>query len=291
MAQGRSAPPRAGRPVMLDLAQRLGLVKVADGSLAGPCPACGYGRMAFSIKTVGGRQHLTCGAGCTTQALVRALRRLDLDVPDDAVHWTDPGRERKQRGARRIWASASPAEDTPVEKYLHRRGLLRPIPADLRYAIVKNWREGKRYHSMVAAVRDLDGEQVAVHITSLFEDGSRPPIDHPKLMLGPVRGNAAHITKLDQVNETLCLAEGIETALSVERLTGLPCWACLSASGLRNAKVPDSVATAILAADGDSVGRRAARDAFARFRKEGREAEVRIAPAGRDFNDVLQGKA
>ena len=155
---------------------------------------------------------------------------------------------------------------------------------------MKNWREGKRYHSQVAVVRNCAGDPRAIHITSLFEDGTRPGIDHGKLMLGPVGGNAVHLTPISQVGDTLILGEGIESTLSASRLTGLPAWACLSTAGLRRVALPDQVRTVILAADGDAPGRAAARDAFIRFRAEGREADVRIAPDGHDFNDVLQGK-
>ena len=94
---------------------------------------------------------------------------------------------------------------------------------------------------------------------------------------------------MDLAAPEMLVAEGIETAASAGVLLGLPAWAALSAGNMAAAMVlPPDVRTVTIAADPDGPGRKAAQDAAARWRAEGRT--VRIATPDRpdqDFNDLL----
>jgi DNA primase len=95
--------------------------------------------------------------------------------------------------------------------------------------------------------------------------------------------------RLAHAGETLVLAEGIETALTILEATSIPVWATLGTSGLRGIIVPQTVRTIVLAVDNDQAGIEAARDATARFIKEGRTVKQVLPPENcKDFNDYKQ---
>ncbi|WP_457089481.1 toprim domain-containing protein [Microvirga sp. P5_D2] len=92
--------------------------------------------------------------------------------------------------------------------------------------------------------------------------------------------------------EHLAVAEGIETALSVQLATGIPAWSALSANGIRALRLPPlPLATVVtIAADPDPVGMNAACDAAERWLAEGREVRIAAPPLGHDFNDLLRAQ-
>jgi len=139
---------------------------------------------------------------------------------------------------------------------------------------------------MVAAVHKWPGETlVAVHRTYLSSDGSgKARVEPTKKMLGPTRGGAV---RLSPAAETLVVAEGIETALSVSEATGLPCWAALSTSGIKNLILPALVRKIVVAADRDTDGQVAADAARDRWRVEGRSVFIATPEHVNDFNDLL----
>lgn len=85
------------------------------------------------------------------------------------------------------------------------------------------------------------------------------------------------------------MAEGIETALSAQQITGLPTVAALSAAGTQTILWPPQVRRLWIAADNDLVGLRAAKKLLARAIVSGLDVSIKI-PAKRrnDFNDILQ---
>ena len=138
---------------------------------------------------------------------------------------------------------------------------------------------------MVAGVQDQAGHVVAAHRTFLLPDGhDKARVRTPRLALGPCRGGAV---RLGFLGDELLLAEGIETALSGQQATGTTAWAAISASGLKVVQLPPQVRRVTILADGDQPGREAARDAAARFTREGREVRVAYAPDGQDLNDAM----
>jgi hypothetical protein len=143
---------------------------------------------------------------------------------------------------------------------------------------------------MVALVtHGVDDSHLAIHRTFLARDGSgKAPVDPQKMMLGPVRGGAV---RLAPAGDALMVGEGIETTLTAMHSRGHPAWAALSTSGLKALELPKDVREVIILADGEEAGRRAARDAAERWRREQRLVRIAYAPEGTDFNDVLMGKA
>jgi phage/plasmid primase-like uncharacterized protein len=143
---------------------------------------------------------------------------------------------------------------------------------------------------MLASVVDAAGEIKAVHRTYLNKDGARKaPLQPARMSLGLIAGYACHLGEAD---EKLAVAEGIETAISFQLMTGIPTWAALSAGGIRTLILPPlPVAQFVtIAADADQPGMRAAEHAAERLRAEGRKVRIILPPRpGLDFNDLLIG--
>jgi hypothetical protein len=94
--------------------------------------------------------------------------------------------------------------------------------------------------------------------------------------------------RLAPAADKIALSEGIETALSVQQASGIPCWAHLG-TGNRPA-LPDLCTEVILCADADRAGAECARWFAQAYESEGKF--VRIARPSRyraDFNDELRG--
>lgn len=196
--------------------------------------------------------------------------------------------------ARRIWMSASPIQDV-VRAYLDRRRLW-PLPEAaqrvLRQACIRHPQTERLHPAMVARIDGPDGQPVAVHRTFLTEDGRKlDTVEKAKLVLGDMRGGAI---RLAPTGDRLGLAEGIETSLAVEKLTGIGAWACVSASMLAAVELPMDVTDAVIFADRDKAkqfregaGLHYARLAQAGLRRQGVRAEIRLpAEPWGDYADV-----
>jgi phage/plasmid primase-like uncharacterized protein len=241
----------------------------------------------------GEKAFVKCFAGCDYRAIIDAtdggrfrhrFDPLEVSKTPTAVR-NDASRIEI---ARRIWRAAKPATGTAVERYLRLRGITSPPPSSIRFGISRHApSQSGPWAIMVAAVQTLEGEVVAVHRTFLTADGRKAPVDpHVKMGLGPIRGGAV---RLARAGGTLALAEGIETALSVQQATGIPTWAALGTANLGSVGLPAIAREVIVCADNDpsGAGEKAALAAAARFAREGRN--VRIARPGRpgtDFNDL-----
>jgi putative DNA primase/helicase len=182
-----------------------------------------------------------------------------------------------------IWAGASRAAGSIVERYLRARGITIAPPPSLRCA-------GGRYlehaaSAMVAAVQAPDRRTIAVQVTRLEATGERKAqVPLPRLTVGAL-GNGA--VRLAAAADVLGLAEGIETALSAMQLTGVPTWACLGASRMHRVAVPDGVRELHIFTDNDDPGQDAAeRTAHAH---QHRRVVLRRPPDGLgDWNDFLR---
>ncbi len=141
---------------------------------------------------------------------------------------------------------------------------------------------------MVALVIDVTGAPIAVHRTYLTRDGLKADVEPAKASLGPVWGGAIRLEELVD-GLPLVIGEGIETAASAGRLTGFPGWAGISAGNMaRGLVLPPEVHRVVIATDPDKAGRAAARDAWTRWRAEGRVVQVAVPRGAGDFNDILR---
>jgi phage/plasmid primase-like uncharacterized protein len=131
------------------------------------------------------------------------------------------------------------------------------------------------------------------HFTFLQGGGPKGPVrkaatDACKLTLGQLRYGGVWLTAVNEINEQLAVAEGIETALSVQQITNLPTVAALSAAGMRSFRWLPRVRRLWIAADNDEVGRGAAEALLARALRAGLQAHIKLPARGKnDFNDLL----
>lgn len=198
---------------------------------------------------------------------------------------------------------------TPVAAYLEGRGIklaeLGRQPRALRFH-PECWNSERRapMAAMLAAITDGRGTHLATHRTWLAQNGDalwrKASLVEPKKTLGPYAGGfiplwrGASRKPLSQVpkGETVAIAEGIETALSVA--LACPELRVLSAVALGNLAriaLPDVVTCVILCADNDEMNPKAQallERAAARFVTEGREVRIARPPSGKDFNDTLR---
>lgn len=279
-----------------DLAGRFGLRR-RPRSWGGDCPACGYSS-AFYVKASPNyaRPMLRCTNGCTGEQLAAVAEQAlgaewkPAPPPDEADEAA--AREKKRLVAERLWSGSVRVEASePAGVYLRRRRLRHLIGSSvLRYRADCSHPEGGRLRALVALVQDVAGKTLAAHRTFVGADGRKAAADPPKASLGPIWGGAI---RLQPVAAELLVGEGLETSASAGLLLNLPAWAAISAGNLAAGLVlPVELRTITIAADHDGPGQRAARDAAARWRLEGRT--VRIATPdrpGADFNDVLMERA
>lgn len=199
--------------------------------------------------------------------------------------------------AQKIWSEAAAIEGSPAETYLRARGIKSPFPKTLRYhpnlEYTRKDDAGKKLESwffpgMVAAVtRHPDRSLRAIHRTFITHEGRKAPVNPVRRELGPVGGGAV---RLAQANDRIAIAEGLETALSVQAATKLPTWAGLSAVGLEEIILPPLplASSVLIAADNDEsgTGMKAAKKAAERLMAEGRNVEIAMPQTvGTDWND------
>jgi putative DNA primase/helicase len=202
---------------------------------------------------------------------------------------------------RRIWDEADSPIETPVELYLASRGLkLPPLARDvIRFHPTCPFgrdAEGRtiRTPAMIALVRNvISSKPQAVHRTALDATGRKIEIAGcDRMALGPIEGAAVKLTADEDVTFGLGIAEGIETALSLQRLpewAGSPVWSLLHRHGVETFPLLARVETLAIAVDHDPPGEAAARAVTKRWHEAGREVLLFEAnKSGADLNDVIR---
>lgn len=200
-----------------------------------------------------------------------------------------------------VWDDARPIEGTPAEAYLYSRGLVFDGCPVLRWHDAAPRSKPRTdteppppspHGAMIACAVDGAGEPRALHATYLTADGRKAFGDRSRLMFGYAAGCAVRLAPVGP-DRRLTVAEGIETAGAYSVLTGQPTWATLSTSGLVNFVVPGWIRHLTIAADRDDAkgaGMEAARALAARAQRTC-DVEIRPAPEGQDWADVLEAQA
>ncbi|MCZ6763350.1 MAG: virulence-associated protein E, partial [Alphaproteobacteria bacterium] len=115
-----------------------------------------------------GKLLVKCHGGCSQESVIAALRarglwpsaswptststtrRTTMAKPTTAPNGAPSP---NQNHALEIWRASRPAENTPVEQYLHSRGITTPIPATVRFhPALKHPDTGLHLPALVAAV-------------------------------------------------------------------------------------------------------------------------------------------
>ena len=279
----------------------------------GPCPACGgKDRFRFDNKGRGAFICGQCGAGDGFKLVMRvhgfpfseARKRVMAaaglrenseksflpKVEPEPIERAEPtGR------VRRLLRECCAIENCdPAIRYLASRSLW-PLPAGhtLRaHPSVEYWEDRQRigrYPALIAEVRDLCSELVTAHVTYLTPDGQKLSGYEPRKILSTMSGREGCVAQIMQRDgDTLGIAEGIETALSAAKLTGIPCWSAINRVLLAKFEPPHDLSKVVIFADRDVAGLEAAAKLMERLQEKFR-LEIRT-PSLKDFNDVLRGR-
>lgn len=247
---------------------------------------------------------------CPQDDILAELRRRNLlkaDQQDDPsqtsrrreVQPSSPGASDAERTARALpfFYEALRLPGTPGALHFERRGVSYEGDA-LRWHPECPFGKG-RVGCIVAMVRSIIGNRpVAIHRTAVDREGNK--LSHlgnnGRLSLGPTKGGAIKLTDDADVERVLAIGEGLETTLSIRRLSDLehmPLWCVLSADGIREFPQLLGIESVWIAADNDEkgVGQLAARALAQRLERAGTEAIV-VKPdtVGSDLNDTVRGQ-
>ena len=268
-----------------------------------PCPVCG-GKDRFRFDDKNGKGSWICshcGAG-DGFALLSRVKKISLVEAKQTVEPLLPkvsarsiirgGDEKKSRQrAQDFWNKATlVSPDDTVSNYLvHRLG--QPVDSDaIRSAVTTHPSDKNRtYWVMAAAITDSDGKLVSVHRTFLTGNGEQAKnLSPPKMMMqGTIPpGSSIRLTK---TASHLGIAEGIETALAAQLLTGIPTWSVVSAPFMKTWEPPKTVKKLTIFSDNDAnfTGQAAAYDLARRLAlRGGIKIDVRVpAVTGEDWAD------
>jgi phage/plasmid primase-like uncharacterized protein len=259
-----------------DETARRGLRLVGRNERNGPCPVCGgTDRFAINIR----KQVWNC-RGCQRGgdviALVEhvdgcsfahAVAKLTGERPRPAIRKpvARPNGDNSER-ANRLWSQRQPiTKDTPVAKYLRKRGITGTLPPTLGYLPAH-----RQYPPAMIAAFGLVRERApgllvtptwveGVHLTWLTADGDKTfnADGKSKIMLGACKGVPIVIAAPNDLLG-MAITEGIEDALSICAATRLGTWAA-GAAGFMPAladMVPDWIECLTICQHADDAGRR-----------------------------------
>ena len=277
-----------------EIASRLGLKRSRPGEYRGACPCCSYAGAAV-LDERHGRPLLWCASCADKAGLAVVLRaaaggallahrpeRLPRAAPDPAA--------RIER-AKAIWDGGERIEqDTPAHKYLERRRISHAASSPaLRWRSDVPHPSGGRRIALLARIDAPSGEFVGIQRVFLKPDGSKAAIEPAKASLGTIAGGAV---RLQNASFELVVAEGIESAAAAGMLLNMPAWSAISAGNMaRSLMLPASVRSVVVAVDNDMAGLRAAREAWRRWKSEGRAVRfLKPVAIGADAADVLASR-
>ena len=272
----------------------------------GPCPMCeGKDRFRFDDKGGEGTFYCNgCGAGDGVRLVelrngwdfteaAKAIKAVLGDAPAEATR-REKSPEQLFQIMGRVWAKGEPL----TMRSTATRYLLSRVPtfgecADLR--CVEDLRHGpsnRNWPALLAMVRAHDGTPINLHRTFLDAAGGKAPVDPVRMTMEGAMPDGCAV-RLATHDDTLGIAEGIETALSATCLTGIPCWAALNEGRLSAWRPPAGVIRVVVFGDNDAgfAGQAAAYTLARRLRAKRIEAEVRLPDSvGQDWNDVLTAR-
>lgn len=247
----------------------------------------------------------------------RATRSADLEEElqrrrNEELEKSARRAEFKKRLITDLWNNSIPLTDLdaePAYNWFCNRGVT-PIKlpiADIRFHRgVEYYYDNKvigTFPCILSMLRDNQGKTMALHRTYITRDGLKPEqiqalgSDAPtRLSLVPDdRCSTGSAIRFDEPTTALMLAEGIETALTIRLLTGLPTWACTTKDLLMGIVLPESVKIVTVWADKDrsGAGQQAASTLVHRLREAGYRAVAMLPPSeitgkGVDWNDVIR---
>jgi hypothetical protein len=222
--------------------------------------------LIISDRADGAGIRVNCFAGCDFRDVLDALRQRGLI--DDRAPSRDAAPVRRCEPVEHIepdpkalalWRSAEPIADTLAHRYLRARGLMIDPPPSLRFLPTAEYLPRIFLPAMIAGLQAPDRRVIAAQVTFLDPRGDRKAQGAtPRRTFGKMHGAAV---RLGPAGDVLGMAEGVETALAAQQLTGIPCWACLGSQRMARVVIPDAAREINLFGDNDEPGRLAVEQA------------------------------
>jgi putative DNA primase/helicase len=222
------------------------------------CPLCGDGKDRFRFNRATEYAHCNvCGSkspvdlaiAWLSKPYIETVREIRAVLGDTQMTTVQPTTDTAKNQARidAIKATLKPLNGRcAASQYLAKRGVISMPERDCYFApAVDYWGEvdGKLMKSshpaMVSIFRNLEGKGATFHITYLTPSGEKANVDQAKKVLPvvlPLSGCAIQLFK--PTDGILAIAEGVETALAVHQLDGLPVWASGNAQQMATLELP-----------------------------------------------------
>ena len=272
----------------------------------GPCPICG-GKDRFIVddKEGLGTFHCNqCGAG-TGFTLLQKVKGWDMKQTMLEVSKIVGGMskmeikpeqsdEQRRKALNEVWTGARDiTDDDPAYTYIYARTGLVTIPKSLRYHTGLYHPDAKgNLPAIVAKVSDLDNRPVSIHRSFITAEGEKAKVDRPKMLMQGALPDGAAI-RLFPYQESIGVAEGIETAISCFAIFGIPTWAAISSAMLVKWTPPSVVKRVYIFGDNDDslTGQLAAYRLGWALKNNKTLDVVRVMIPdirGADWNDVLR---
>jgi len=229
-----------------------------------PCPMCGgKDRFRFDCKEGRGTYYCNqCGAGDGVQLVMMAHGITFREAADKIrtvavgaeISKPKPSMSEEQRinALRDVWKASKPiTPDDDAGRYLASRKIIGPYPPSLRFVpkLKVTGEDVKFLSAMIAMIRAPDGSPLTLHRTYL-QDGAKAAIKSPRRVMAGDKPNGSYI-ELSPAAEEMGIAEGIETAMRVQKRFGVPCWSLITADGLRAFTPPPIVTRLRIFGDND----------------------------------------
>ena len=229
-------------------------------------------------------------------SFAEAARRVDevVNNVEEKPFKADIDIDRRRRHLNELWSESK--DNALAAAYLLERGIPSEIISEARdirgHAGLKMWDHGEvagTHPAMVSLIRNSKGVPISIHRT-YFVAGS----GKEKKIMPPLENITGGCVRLGEPEDTLVLAEGIETALAAWATTGHPAWATISAHGLEEFKsIPRHVKKVIICADNDaSFTGQAAAFTCAKHMKQRLKVQTEVImplTLGTDMVDTLNG--
>jgi putative DNA primase/helicase len=277
----------------------------------GPCPLCGgRDRYRFDDKDGSGSYYCNqCGPGngiilvCKLHGwdFPTAAREVDKIIgnaapvsraPPRSAPANDNATSLAECRVRRALERACAPEI--VARYLKRRGLSVTSPVLLGDPSAAYYDEGRLlgyFPAVLAPILSIAGELCSA---AMIYDTSDVP--RRKKFMPKIRTINGAAVRLFEPTDTLAVTEGIENALAVHEMYGLPAWAALNANGLATFEPPSGLRRLVIYGDNDTsdsrfTGQKAAYALASRLSKIICEVGVQLPPEPDvDWLDLLNAR-
>jgi len=273
----------------------------------GSCPLCGKkNHFRFDDRSGDGDWICTCdnGKGVKLVQLVKgvnfddACKIVDKIIDNKQKPSSSPSYKTKDQLAEEAFDKLLPINNTDVTQYLKSRGInLTPSHDAIRYdpSCLYDRLTRMQFPAMVGKVLSPIGTYSYRHTTFLSQ-GRKIEIDPSRKMHSVGSGSTSASIRLFNYENTLGIAEGIESALSAAQIYDVPVWSVLNTTLMKKFVSPDEIKTLIIFADNDSTlsGMAAAYECARRnmLAKNDLKNIMIMTPKilGNDFNDSLMNR-